>query len=122
MRFGSAFLRIVTDRCLWGGVRRTIAGIEVIWSRLGGWRVGEDNGSEQARRRAAAYARQTSLWPAPSTGPQMPRRDRLRRIAGKTRMCVTAVVLLVGPPWVLWQAFGNPATLLSSWWASSPWS
>jgi hypothetical protein len=32
----------------------------------------------------------------------------------------TPVLLVVGPPWLLWQAFRNPVTLLSSWWTSAP--
>jgi hypothetical protein len=36
------------------------------------------------------------------------------------RASVAAAVLLVGPPWLLWQAFGNPVTVFSSWWATGP--
>ncbi len=74
--------------------------------------------AEPARRRAAHYARQPSLWPAP-TPPSQPDRAGPGRVV---RMAVTAVVLLGGPPWLLWQAFGNPVTLASSWWATGPFS
>ncbi|HET6478685.1 MAG TPA: LysM peptidoglycan-binding domain-containing protein [Actinoplanes sp.] len=74
--------------------------------------------SEQARQRAAQYARQPSLWAAPpatATRPSPTRRPTLL-----LRTVVTAAVLLGGPPWVLWMAFGNPVTVWSSWWSTGP--
>jgi hypothetical protein len=77
--------------------------------------------AEPARRRAAQYARQPSLWPAPSsTPPSQP--DRTRQGGRVVRTAVTAAVLLGGPPWLLWQVFGNPVTVGSSWWATGPFS
>jgi hypothetical protein len=77
--------------------------------------------ADPARRRAAQYARQPSLWPAPSsTSPAQP--DRARQGGRVVRTAVTAAVLLGGPPWLLWQVFGNPITVGSSWWATGPFS
>jgi hypothetical protein len=79
----------------------------------------EEHVSEEARRRAAQYARQPSLWAAPNpataTQPSPTRRPTLL-----LRTAVTAAVLLCGPPSVLWMAFGNPVTVWSSWWSTSP--
>src|SRR6266511_6393064 len=92
----------------------------VIRPRLGGTEPMDDEQiAEPARRRAAQYARQPSLWPAPSsTAP--PRPDRAGQLGRVIRTSVAAAVLLVGPPWLLWQAFGNPVTVWSSWWATGP--
>lgn len=83
--------------------------------------VTEDEGADGARSRAAEYARQPSVWPAqnPAAGPV---RRRGVRAADLVRGVITAVVLLAGPPWLLWQAFGSPLTLASSWWATTAWS
>src|SRR3954451_9190542 len=79
----------------------------------------EEHVSEEARRRAAQYARQPSLWAAPkaatATQPSPTRRPTLL-----LRTAVTAVVLLGGPPWVLGMAFGNPVTVWFSWWSTGP--
>ena len=79
----------------------------------------DEHVSEQARRRAAGYARQPSLWAAPQPA-QAPPPSTFRRPARLVRTAVATVILLGGPPWVLWMAFGNPATVWSSWWRSSP--
>ncbi len=76
----------------------------------------EENVSEEARRRAAQYARQPSLWAAPKPATASP----TRRPTLLLRTAVTAAVLLGGPPWVLWMAFGNPVTVWSSWWSTGP--
>jgi hypothetical protein len=74
--------------------------------------------AEPAQLRAAAYDRQPSVWPAPA--PAAPRPERTRRLARVVRTGVTAGVLLAGPPLLLWQVSGNPITVLSSWWATGP--
>src|SRR4051794_28627826 len=79
----------------------------------------EEHVSEEARRRAARYARQSSLWvaPKPATATQP---SPTRRPALLLRTAVTAAVLLGGPPWILWMAFGNPVLVWSSWWNTGP--
>lgn len=79
--------------------------------------MGDEQTAEPARLRAAAYARQPSVWPAPTPTP--PRPDRTRRLGQLVRAGVTAGVLIAGPPVLLWQVSGNPITELSSWWTTT---
>ncbi len=72
--------------------------------------------SEEARRRAARLARQPSLWAAP----EPPRPHARQRPTQLLRTALSSVILLCGPPWLLWTAFGNPTTVWSSWWSTSP--
>jgi DNA-binding SARP family transcriptional activator/nucleoid-associated protein YgaU len=76
--------------------------------------------AESARRRAAQYARQPSLWPAPN--PAVPQPERARQRGRMVRTALTAAVLLGGPPWLLWHFSGDPVAAASSWWATSAFS
>ncbi|MEU8236437.1 LysM peptidoglycan-binding domain-containing protein [Actinoplanes sp. NPDC048967] len=79
----------------------------------------EDEQLSQAARRAAQYARQPSLWTAPSPTTAVGL-DAKRRSAPIVRLVVAGVLLLGGPPWLLWTGFGNPITVWSSWWTTAP--
>jgi DNA-binding SARP family transcriptional activator len=81
--------------------------------------VDDDQLSEAARRRAAQYARQPSLWSAPSSAATT-RRHLAWRPTQILRTAAAVTLLLGGPPWLLWTAFGNPVTAWSSWWSTSP--
>lgn len=92
----------------------------MIRPRLGGITpMDDEHVSEEARRRAAQYARQPSLWAAPQPATATSSRP-MHRLTQLVRTAVTAVVLLAGPPWVLWLAFGSPVTVGSSWWSTDP--
>lgn len=75
--------------------------------------------SEPARSRAARYARQRSWWAAPAPDPETSP-TVIRRTSQVVRSAVAAALLLGGPPWLLWTAFGSPVDVWSSWWSSGP--
>ncbi|MCM4078250.1 LysM peptidoglycan-binding domain-containing protein [Paractinoplanes hotanensis] len=79
----------------------------------------DEHMSEPARRRAAQYARQPSLWAAAAAAPSTASRP-VRRWAQLIRTAMTVAALLGAPPWLLWTVFGNPITVWSSWWNTSP--
>lgn len=75
--------------------------------------------SEQARQRAAQYARQPSLWTAPKPATPMPP-AAARRPMQIVRATAASTILLLAPPWFLSTAFGNPVAVWSSWWETHP--
>ncbi|MFI5888511.1 BTAD domain-containing putative transcriptional regulator [Actinoplanes sp. NPDC051513] len=75
--------------------------------------------SEAARRQAARYGRQQSLWAAPGPDPKASANGK-RRTGQVIRSAMAAALLLGGPPWLLWTAIGNPVSVWSSWWSSGP--
>ena len=79
----------------------------------------DEDVSEEARRRAARFARQPSLWAAPTPVVATPP-SPMRRPTRLVRTVVAVALLLGGPPWVLWMAFGDPVTVWVSWWGTGP--
>ena len=66
-----------------------------------------------AHRKAAAYARQPSIWAAPAKPP--PAEPIAKRMVAVTRTVLGVITLSVVPPLILWVIFGNPVDLLPSW-------
>jgi len=80
-----------------------------------------DEASQQVRRKAAAYGRLPSVWPAEPPEPPGPPFGRFRAVLALLRTVSTAAVLVAGPPVALWWLFGNPLDLLPSGQQVSQW-